>query len=333
MHTQGDIEASIRGALSIIFGKSESVDPQDFRSKFAGLVDFATNASEPILKPETLRYQSILIYWTLILLTLHYFRVGKFKIADAILDVDRRLFLVYSIFLVAVAAIFLIKSYIDYQRSTFAREKHSTAVSELQLLMSIGRMKRMLQEHFWLEIFDAIGRTYETYSSAMDEILERTESRKHMDMRVSKLDLAKASEVPELKAEIETQQSYLSTMKAALEKDVTRLRQRVESMPQAKHETPDEWPSFSSHDKFTAVRKAFDETLGRWFEARNNLTSEHLHLKIQEVGESPELRQLDAMLNVLTRTARIRRVYGALEVASPVLFAAFGIAFVWYSPA
>jgi hypothetical protein len=79
-------------------------------------------------------------------------------------------------------------------------------------------------------------------------------------------------------------------------------------------------------DPYDKIRAGFDDCLHPWVEARNNLQWEQLrHLTVKEWSEK---NQLAAMLTVLKRIIGIRRLYGAVEIAAPVLFAVFAIVYV-----
>lgn len=330
MQTQTEIENTIRAGLPLLFGSTDSSSDSEFRTKFDALVDYATKVSEPILKPDTIRYQSMIVYWTLIFLTLQFLEIGRYKVGDAMITVDGRFVALYTTFLFAVGIIFLVKAYIDYQRSDFVRTKNATAISDLQTLMTIGWAKRMIQEHFWDETFDRIGRTYGAYACARASLLGRPSTFQHIDMRSQRLDLAKLSSNPELSSEIRLREARLSELDWALRKDEERLQARIDLIPPRRADDDiDDPTALRQSELWAKLDEAFEGTVGRWLNARNNLVSEHLKNRIAEMGETPEVRRMTAMKTVLERTTRIRKAYVMLEVLAPVAFALAAVALVW----
>ena len=324
MQTKSEIEDAVRTALPIVFGKSDSVVVQDFRARFHALTDSASIASEPFLRAETVRYQSILIYWSLILLTLHFFEVGTFKIGESVVKVDQKLFVILSVFLFAVAAVFLVKAYVDYQRTIFVRAKTVTAIDDLEYLITIGRAKRRIQDYFWNAIFNVIGRTYKTYADATATVLGEPTTFEHVEIPIS-LDLDKLSEVPELKVEIEAQTKSLASLKEALAADEERFKNRISTVTLDRSTDDDPLYAPSRHKQFIFVQTAFDQYLGHWFAARNALTSEQL----KAAYEMADFERMTAMRSILERTSTIRKVYVLFEVAAPVAFAVLSSAYVW----
>jgi hypothetical protein len=70
MITQAEIEQSVRSNFPIIFGQSESVDTDVYLKKFRSLVNFAATATKPFMRAETTRYQSILLYVSLVFVSI-----------------------------------------------------------------------------------------------------------------------------------------------------------------------------------------------------------------------------------------------------------------------
>ena len=119
------------------------------------------------------------------------FQIGKIKIGESLISVDRNLLVIYTIFIGAIIVIFLIKAYLDYQRARFVRGRNDQVISELQLMTRIGLLKKQIQEHFWLEIFDVIGCAYKPYADAASQLLNMPSDFKHTSMNLLNLDLNK----------------------------------------------------------------------------------------------------------------------------------------------
>src|ERR1700722_10568087 len=153
MSTEAEIKQSIRNDLAILFGESEPTDLRVFREKYNRLVEYATAVSAPFLGPETIRYQSMLLYVSVLFLSISLFKLGGIKVFDTVLSVDHKLLVAYEVFIGMVIVIFLVKAYVDYLRARFTRSRNAGVGSELAALMSAGLVKRHIQHYFWLEIF------------------------------------------------------------------------------------------------------------------------------------------------------------------------------------
>lgn len=138
----GEIEQSIRNGLPILFGEAETVDSSLYLAKRKAATEYAIAATGPFLTSETIRYQSILLYVSLVYITVSLFKVGTFKLGDAMISVDHRFSILYGCFILAMAAIFVTKSYVDYSRVQFTREKDDHAFAELSELISLGNLRK-----------------------------------------------------------------------------------------------------------------------------------------------------------------------------------------------
>jgi hypothetical protein len=103
VNTKAEIEQSIRNQLPIIFGEKDSVDRDAFLQKYNALVDYAAAVSAPFLGSETIRYQSMLLYVSLLFLAVRLFRIGQIKIGESPVPVDRNLLVIYALLIVDVS--------------------------------------------------------------------------------------------------------------------------------------------------------------------------------------------------------------------------------------
>lgn len=331
LNTQAEIEQSVRSNLPIIFGQTDSVDRETFQQKYNALVDYATAVSAPILGPETIRYQSMLLYISLLFLSLRMFRIPQVKIGDQPVSVDSRLLVIYAIFIGAIIVVFLTKAYVDYQRAHFVRTRNDQAVLELQVLLNVGLARRNIQNYFWFEIFDAIGRSYRAYSDATAAVLNKPpDSGQSISNQAFSLDRNALSKIPDTQAEIAKLDAYLSLLVLDLSADENRFQQEAVAIRSgARLESEDDL--VLAHPRpYEKIRAAFDRSLRKWLDARSHLVDEHLHIQIEYLGKSPEVQQLQAMHPVLKRIGKIRRLYAALEIAMPVAFAVLAILYVQF---
>ena len=328
MRTQAEIEQSIRDNLPIIFARSESVDRRAFLEKYNALVDYATTVSQPFLTAETTRYQSILLYVSLIFVSVSLFQIGNVKIGESLVSVNRRFLVIYTIFIAAITLIFLLKVHLDSERARLVRSRNAESYNELDQLLSIGRLKKSIQEYFWLEVFDVIGRAYKAYDDAQSEAQNSSPNFKFVSMQVMNLDREALCRDSELATEIAAQEKHLAALTTELAEDETRFMDKAKTILSARSQPQDDLDMQLPSD-YDRIREAYDQCLGNWFDARNALNKEHASLKRKEMTDDPELHKLKAMSTVLEGIANIRGRYAKLEVSAPVVFAFGAILYVW----
>lgn len=322
MRPQAEIEQSIRDNLPIFFGTAEAVDQGVFLEKYNELADHAAVVSEPFLRAETVRYQSILLYVSLLFLSVSIFRVKNLRISENALSVDSKFLAIYTVFIATIALIFALKSYVDYQRSRFVRSRTDHLIHQVRDITMSGVLTKRIQQYFWQELFDVIGRTWDkTYEDALAKAQDRPPLSEQIATQSLTLDPLR--DVPELATEIALQEEHLATMVAELAQDEMCFRNTVEALLRAARARP---PYEAPPPRSEHIRLAFDQCLSNWFEARNALA---LSLLKRDWTTSQEERQMDAILDVVRRISNIRRIYGALEVLAPVAFAFLAILYVW----
>jgi hypothetical protein len=328
MRTKEQIGQLIRNHLPMVFGDQDSVNRDKFREKYDALVDYAASVSAPFLGAETVRYQSMLLYVSLLFLSISLFRIGKVKIGEALISVDRKLLVIYVVFIAAIALIFLVKAYVDYQRARFVRERNDDASSELRNLITVGLARKHIQEYFWLEIYDAIGRCYGLYDDAARAALNQPPEFKHISMQAFNVDRAALGKNPETKAELDRQDAHLAALIQELGEDENRFREQAETILAAARAQPEDPLRIRTHRPVEELRAAYNQTLGKWIDARNRLNDQHLDFALERMGRAPEVVRLEAMVGVLKRIRTIRQIYAVLEIGAPVAFAIFAIAYV-----
>jgi hypothetical protein len=326
MTTEAQIEQSIRSNLSLIFGDSEAVEYGAFRQKYNALVDYAAAVTAPFLGAETIRYQTMLLYLSLLFLSISLFKIGNVKIGDTVVSVDSKLIVVYSVLILIVIAIFLVKAYVDYQRAHFVREKNQEVITELREMMSVGLLRKHIQEYFWLEIFDAIGRSYKAYDDAWRAATGSPAEFKLMSMQALTLDRARLAKIPETRADIERLDAYLAELTAQIANDEKHFRFASDSALKAP-QSSDPFEDFSLPSSIK-ISDAFDQHLRKWFKVRNSLTDKHMDFVFEKAGKDHERVRLNAMVEVLQKIEPIRRIYVTLEIVAPVLFSIFCILYV-----
>jgi len=326
MRTQADVEQSIRNQLPILFGKKSAVDTQRYLEKRKAVAEYATAVSEPFLNEQTLRYQSMLLYISLIFVSVHLLNIAKLKIEGQDITVDTRLLALYSILIGLIAIIFVIKAYVDRKRAYFVRGTNDHAILELRELIGVGLVKKQIQHYFWLEIYDAIGLAYQSYQDAGMKSAGGVSDFKHRPVQFRQLDRVLLGQNPELASELSAQDTYLSQLKSQLAADEASFRADADAalaIPAPTFLPPDAYV----HARYDGVRMAYERWLSPWLEGRNHLNDEHLSHVLE--GVTPEIQQLDAMVDVLKHIVGIRRIYAWLEIVGPILFAVLCLLFVW----
>lgn len=326
--TEAEIKDSLLQNLGLVLGESEAVASSTFRAKYNSLVDGAIAVSAPFLSPDTVRYQTMLLSLSIVFISLALFRIGHIKIADSPVSVDGRLLVIYAVLILMVSLIFLMKASLDYQRARFVRERNVDPSSELQNLISLGLAMRRIQLYFWLEIFDAIGRSYKTYDEAYRAARNQPSDFSQTPMQVVTLDRKNLNKIPETKAELVRLDAYLASFVAELNEDEKQLRQEAMEILASVPEEPDDPYTILRDTRVEEIRAAFEQYLFKWFNARNALTDKALDFVTDNVTHDPAVTQAKAMVEVLKRIRSIQFVYLVLEIAAPVAFAIFCILYV-----
>jgi hypothetical protein len=190
MRTQAEIENSITAALPILFGKADAVDESVFSGKFDSLLAAIGPIVGPFLSAETVRYQSILLASSVFLMSIVFFRWGYIKLLDNAVTVDRKVLVIYSIFVGAVALIFTTKAYVDVQRTRLTPSVSAKLAAELNRLIQVGALKKQIENYFWTKMFDAIGRSYGLYQESRTALRGEQTVFKHIEVSsVFKMDM------------------------------------------------------------------------------------------------------------------------------------------------
>jgi hypothetical protein len=324
MSTEAEIKQSIRNDLAILFGDSEPTDLRVFREKYNRLVEYATAVSAPFLGPETIRYQSMLLYVSVLFLSISLFKLGGIKVFDTVLSVDHKLLVAYEVFIGMVIVIFLVKAYVDYLRARFTRSRNAGVGSELAALMSAGLVKRHIQHYFWLEIFDAIGRAYKAYDDALSAVANKPSEFTHRPVQTLTLDKTGFSKNLEAIAEIEKHEAFLAGLIRELAGDENRFRDAAELILNVARSQPEDEFAVPSESGYEKIRRAYEQHLSKWLNARNALNDAFFSSR----NDWPDNQRAEAAAQIVERIATIRRVYVVLEVVAPVAFAIFAILYV-----
>jgi hypothetical protein len=331
MRSKEDIKQSIRGNLPILFGKSGVAAPKIVQEKFAALNDSVLAVLEPFLKPETIRYQSILIYSTLIFLSFSLLRIEKFKFGEGVVVVDQRLIHVYMAFMIGVAIIFIIKIYVDLGRARLARKKNLRVVDELTQWLRITISRKTIQHYFWLQIFDQIGRAYRFYDDAVDQLVPNRIGVKPTPVNVLSLEADKLRTIPELETEFTAQETHFGALTRELAEDENAVTQGTKTILASLAQRPTD--DATREAAAAQLGDLYARRLENWMKARNELVDEVFSMHFVLPSETKEYQLTREVEDTMNRMLRLLRVYTAVDIILPLVFAAFGIIYVTlYAP-
>jgi len=321
MTTQSHIEHLVRSKLPIAFGKSEFFDPDSFENNLDPLVDYATKVSEPFLRPETIRYQSILLYVSFIFVSINLFSISKVKIGDSFVYADWKLLLFYKFFIATITILFILKSSVDYERAKFTRRKNIQAFPNAVELINDSLIKRDIQNYFWLEIYDAIGHAYEPYSNAIAESINKPLDFNYIRTNSYLLDIDTLRNIPEFALDIEANEKLVAELVTELEKDVGRFKERTKRILSERQAALNNHLMSPYDSSLNEIYNAFNQCLKSWFDARSNLEHESRLAQFNHIVNSPEALGFEKIKKIINRIMIIRHFYTAIEVIFPILFA------------
>jgi len=326
MSTKQQIENTARVCCPLVFWNPYAVPEREFLQKYDALADSAAGASASFLSPDAIRYQSLLLYSSLIFLSVSLFKFNTVKILENSVAVDRRLYALYTTFMVLIALLFVLKAYADALRTQAAGTKHALMTRDFTEMMRVGILRRHIQHYFWLELSDAIGRAYQVYEEALSRAAGQTNSSTLLKMNALTIDRAAIRKTPELAPELEFQECVFESLAAKLAKDEASFKAAVEA--NYRQTTPPGTPNASPHFVPDAdVRTPYEQFIRPWIDARIALLNESYELTMSK-GDII-LKQSNAILSVIKRMRKVRFIYNIIEIMLPLVFAACTIAYAW----
>lgn len=319
-----ELEGLISHAFPITFGYAQEVDEDDYIAKRNAVTDYATAVTGPFLSTETVRYQSMLLYLSFIYLSIKLFNLGHFKLSGDSIIIDKHFLILCAILMVMITTLFLFKSYVDYLRTRFVREKNDHVISDLTKLISIGQLRGRIQFYFWQRLFYGIGEKYKSVIAAHAKALDEEPDIEDRQLDSSyDIDLDSLREIPELLEEIKLREGFLTSFIAEVTHDEGRFRDKVDTIFFKFRPCAD--LVFQQDNRWNQVQEVYKECLAPWFDARNKLANR----VIDEKGGSLPLHRSKALVSALKRVRRIRVAYSIMEVVMPVLFTAIAILYAY----
>src|SRR5262245_43419803 len=231
---EAEIERLIREEFPIVFGDASAIDKEEYRSKRNALADLGLAITGPYLSPETVRYQSILLYMSLIFVALHLFKVVSFKLGEVATVVDGRLLLMYALLIAVVAATFVLKAHVDARRTFFMRVKNSEALKDIVTVLDEAQEKLNIEHYYFRQAFDDMIATGDTYRKALASLSEASPLSASANPNVTRLNveqvrinMEQVRKSPELTLKVEMHEAFLSLLRQQLRADVSRFSDRA----------------------------------------------------------------------------------------------------------
>jgi len=132
---------------------------------------------------------------------------------------------------------------------------------------------------------------------------------------------------------------FLDEVITELEKDHSNFKyltlsiiERYEKLEKSKR-NDDELAKFGIYNPEDSARieNAYSKTLGKWFSARSDLSSESADAAFRLWRESPEQGRADAVLKISRRAKLIKRTTIFLEIILPLAFAMAVLGVSWFA--
>lgn len=318
IHSIEEIIKSVKTEFPLIFGAKDLVSTADFYNGYNVVAEHSIRATNPPLKSETHKHQWTLMGAAIGLIALVLFKVGKIKIAEAVINVDRQVVTWYAVFVSALLLTFLLRAALDLKRASLTLKKDSEKLTALSDTVEMAFAVRNIQHYYWLELFHQIGERYTVYLDATASAPEAIKAL-NVDMRIINLDIKTLKEVSEFHSQIEGHEAFITSLVKDLDKDVARFKDKVDAYNHSlKNEALDVRVSDWKH--FSHIEELFDRHLKPWFDAREALTDAVLDAVLDK-GAMRESQMLDAQLKLLRKAKIIRRMYSLSEILLPSILA------------
>jgi len=322
---QSSIEKSIVAAFPSEFGElGAGIDLSTYESLRNEVVEWSATATGPYLQSETTRYQSILLYTTLLLVTAAAFRWTNLKAGGNSLQFDSAGQKFGIAFLALVAAVFGVKAFIDWQRSKFTSYKNPRAVDELLAFIEDERVQSLIQKYFWLELFNSIGQAYEIVSTQSDTALGIASIPFPISLENAvRLDFPALRTKLYLSAEIGRCERLLTDLRSEFDNDVKAYKDATDHILAKRDNVADEL----SHRRYEEIQSAYDKHLAAWFGARCQLSMRSLGTAARPSNSFAVISTND-LYKLIRKVRRLQLLYFAMEAVLPLMFSFAGTIYI-----
>jgi hypothetical protein len=335
-----NIKSSVLAALPFAFANSGSDDASSFRERYVSFSDFVAKATKSPLSSETGRYQSLLLYLSLLFAGVCFLgpQIIKFDPFKEKADFvgSTTFMLLMSVLIVAVGTIFVLKALIEYKTNELSLIKDSVSSPQLTAFIRLCLTKTIIDRYNWLCIFDEIGATYKLYSDTTADVLRVPKDFTHIPLKHEYIvDLDELAKVPELANVIAARREFVNKALSALQKDRSNFEDLIKPIIGKYEKTENSEPNddtltlLSSKTDFHdmgEIENSFSTTLGKWFDARGDLSLNELHIS----KEDPLTKMEKDVVNLVKRSKLIRRTTLCLEIIFPLAFAIIVLGASWF---
>jgi hypothetical protein len=332
LKTKGEIEYAIRTRLNLLFDRFGHADLGEFTEKYRALLEALTSASQPFLTAETTRYQSLMLYLTLLFVVLHVFALNSFKFADNILPVDQKLRVAFTILICSVLLMFLIKAYVDTQRAKITAQKSDDLRSEVMLLLTIAQLRKRIHSHFCVRIFNAMGSACNALTEELNKLRSDSAPMPFAPPGIVGPELGSLDEVPSLFNEIERLRRFESQLTQELSANDTAFRNSTNGiLAESKASDAVAHSTVFSNSPAEQVAEVYARTLQKWRDAFAKLSDATFKANFLKSDDSPLIQRLRKLKRSLETIRKVRRTYWLVDISLPVLLAVTGTVYVWIS--
>lgn len=316
---QKTIESRLRDHFPILFNRANSVDHKEYRKEFKTFIDDAISISNPILSPEAIRYQSILLYVSLVYAALHFLDIKQLKIVDIEIVVSHKLFAVYAVFIGLVSLAFYFKAKLDYKRWSLIRRKHSEAAGTLQELVALGLIRKQIEHHYWNKTYHLIDVCQESYGAALEKVLTNY---KALDLKTTmSFEMVPIPSNHDLAPVITAKEAWLNDLQTELNTLNQAFQSECEAIFIAHEAFKQNASPFQIDDSYDRVNAAYRKWLEPWVIARNSMVDEMFSQTLKKFGSSVEQELLEELNAIFVQLKNARVTYVTAEIILPIAFA------------
>ncbi len=332
-----------------ICGNDTMSDVRKFQALIGDLNSHIERLTAPFLSASVLRYQSMLLYASLIFAIVHLFSLPTLPETLLSLPVDGPTKILLTGFITIIAAIFLLGYRVDRQRNRLTNAVAAESTQSIKDYINFLMVKRKVEEEFWARLHNRIWSEYEATNNAVFAVYDSKPSITRDPMAVGRIDLEQTRKLwPDLSESIESKSDFVETISAELDADVARFNAKMFDLELEKAPLREELatlqPAEASDSHQPSLRhlelmqgdralkqRARDlhrRHIRSWIQAANGVTELIYEHTVRNPGPDVLAMSKDYE-QTMARVVAARTRYVALEVGLPVAFAIAALALVW----
>jgi hypothetical protein len=207
-----EIKARLVAALPFAFPTSDAEEASKFRERYVSVSEFAAKAAKSPLSSETGRYQSLLIYLSLLFGGIRFFGASNVPPFSKHLVQSTSFMIAISVLIVAVAGIFITKVFVEYTTTAMGLSKDMFNTQDFNEYATKVIITTRIDKYYWLTIFNAIGDKDTAYSGNRRQPMFTLPS-----IKPEQIDVGELAKDPELAVLIKSREEFLKQVLAALD--------------------------------------------------------------------------------------------------------------------